>query len=777
MRIESTARRVTAALLSFALLQASLGPEAWAQLVPRVGAIEAPVGGAASAAVSVNAGRSPNSAAIMPLTAASLTVSPPSAFPSLPISAFGSAATSSGLAVPSVVPRVAPASAAPGAASRPENDAAAADSSAQSEAAVAIGGTKSESGPSAVIGSRIARRLAELKKFFSGRRDAGPEAPLFEPAAVSGAPRIGALRSNGLAPVSSPRGPEEGGKPKAAWLGLGAAGASIIAYGLTMQIGTEAQNAAMPQLTENAFKDFTLLPLVSVFSAIGSMVGQPISKFFTERFGLAKTFYGAHTLRAISLGVMVGLFGAGAMSMPLMLGFYLLNGVVTGIAAPAEGTLQKLILAAKGVSQQSYRTWRQFLAECLAVPAPIFFGALVHRLGATGASKVTILYPVTVMLGLLMAYILRVYPLKDVKKASAQAETSAPAAPAKTGAWSSFKAAAAKIFKNMEEGKNYVMSVPYLKYSLAAASAFDIFNVLIYRLIAPGYGKMTGGSAGISAVQGSIVGMYSLGGLLLSVVFITTAFIVKKRAAKNPLTGAAAASAERASMLRWAMAGIPALALLAVMAVHIALPLAPLVFLGTNWMPGSLLAAALIPFGFLEVAASIKLNSYFQERLPLDAGKVQKALAFSGSVITALSILMILAVRPLFSAVNVFNPFPWLAMALVPAGVGMFFLQRKLAAATKPEAIAAADEAQKRREAQPAPMAAGGYVGLILGIAAAAVVITAMPMIPGIAGALAALGVLAKFSVNLGLTLLIPLAGWLLGRAKGRSQAAKNASR
>ncbi len=126
-----------------------------------------------------------------------------------------------------------------------------------------------------------------------------------------------------------------------------------------MQVGLEAQGVAMPQLTENAFKDFTLLPLVTVFASIGSKIGQPMSKFFTEKFGLAKTFYAAHALRAVSLGAMVVLFGTGMMSMPLMMAFYFVNGIVTGVAATAEGTLKKLILAEKGVSQQSFRTWWQ----------------------------------------------------------------------------------------------------------------------------------------------------------------------------------------------------------------------------------------------------------------------------------------------------------------------------------------------------------------------------------------------------------------------------------
>jgi hypothetical protein len=203
------------------------------------------------------------------------------------------------------------------------------------------------------------------------------------------------------------------------------------------------------------------------------------------------------------------------------------------------------------------------------------------------------------------------------------------------------------------------------------------------------------------------------------------------------------------------------------MAFNVALPLAPLVFAGTNWVPSSMLAAALVPFGFLQVASSIKLNSYFQEKLPQDAGKVQKALAFSGSAMTALSIIAMLAMRPLFSAVNVFNPFPWLAAILLPAAaIGLFFLHRKLAAATKPEAIAQADEAQKQRDGEPADHRSTGYVGMILGIVAAAVVITALPMIPGVAGFLAGLGVLAKFLINLGLTIALPAIGFFATRAK-----------
>jgi hypothetical protein len=192
------------------------------------------------------------------------------------------------------------------------------------------------------------------------------------------------------------------------------------------------------------------------------------------------------------------------------------------------------------------------------------------------------------------------------------------------------------------------------------------------------------------------------------------------------------------------------------MAFNLALPFAPVMFMGVDWVPSTVLAAALVPFGFFQVAASIKLNSYFAEKLPADAGKVQKALAFSGSAMTALSIVLMLALKPLFGDIGGFNPFPWLAAALVPVGAAIFFIQRKLAAATKPAQPAPAPEAPGQ--------AAGGYVGLLLGVIAAALAVAAFPFIPGVAGFVAALGVLGKFAVHLGIALSLPAAGYFVDR-------------
>ena len=141
--------------------------------------------------------------------------------------------------------------------------------------------------------------------------------------------------------------------------------------------------------------------------------------------------------------------------------------------------------------------------------------------------------------------------------AKASADISAAAAPAedpnapKPGTWTKVKNAFKQIFNSMEEGKSFVLSNALLKFAILPAMVFDLMNVLIYRLITPGYGKLVAGSAGMAAVQGNLVGMFSLGGLLLAITFLVLERRAKaKDAAKSPEEKAAA---ERAG----ADAGVP----------------------------------------------------------------------------------------------------------------------------------------------------------------------------------------------------------------------------
>jgi len=802
MKTNSRPMRITATLLSLALIHGAFAPEAWSQVVS-IGAVNAPVGGSAAAAAGSVSSPVNSAAPSLSLSNAGLTgsLSASSFAPAplrTPLAAAAAASVQSAAAAPaafsdqarSVPVALAPAAAASVAASKESAPKTGEVSAAQAPASETAPVTLQAGPRTGRIASKAAAIISGVRAFFGGKSvenvPAAKEAVAIAGSSLS-APHASELepstadsarpRSNVQSEVPAPQQPNEPGKKGKGWFGLGATVAALIGGMLVMQLGLEAQGAAMAQLTEDAFGDFSILAQVAIFASIGSMVGQQLAKFFSDRFGLTKTFYAAHIFRAVSLATMVVLLGTGHMALPLMFVFYALNGMVTGIAATAQGTLQKFLLAEQGVSQQKFRTWWQLLAEIVAVPAPMILGALVI---SVGAGWITAIYPATIVLALMLFLMLKVIPLSKAKRienmiadagkaaaASAAAATtetpSAPEAP-KVGAWQKIKNAFKQIFANMEEGKDFVFKNPVLKYSLAGAVIFDLMNVLIYRLITPGYGKLVAGSAGMAAVQGNLVGMFSLGGLILAAVFL----ILEKRDKKKNegKTPDELLATERSSMLRWTMLGIPALALLGVMAFNLVLPFAPVMFMDINWVPSTVLAAALIPFGFMQVAASIKLNSFFQERLPSDSGKVQKALAFSGSAMTALSIVLMLALKPLFGDIAAFNPFPYLAMALVPLGAALFFIQRKLANATKPENLKIVDEGTGGKTA-------GGFVGVLLGVITAALLLSFMPFIPGAAGLLAGLGVLGKFALHLGVALAIPAAGWFADRALRKRSAAK----
>ena len=790
MKTHSRPTRIIATLLSIALVHGAVAPEAWAQVVP-VGAVSAPVGGSAAAVVGgvSAAANTPAPSFSLPTGGLAGSLSAPAMAPALtqaPFAAPAAAAVPVSPAAPSFRADAAPAALAPSAVSlaaakesapKTGDAASSAKTPASETAPVAL-----QSGPrTGRIASKAASIISGVRAFFGGK--SVENVPAGKDAIVSG--KLSAAHASDLEPSTggaptlqtqpneppSPQQPNEPGKKGKGWFGLGATVAALIGGMLVMQLGLEAQGAAMAQLTEDAFGDFSILAQVAIFASIGSMVGQQLAKFFSDRFGLTKTFYAAHVFRAVSLATMVVLLGTGHMALPLMFVFYAVNGMVTGIAATAQGTLQKFLLAQQGVSQQKFRTWWQLLAEIVAVPAPMVLGALVI---SVGAGWITAIYPATILLALMLFMMLKVIPLSKAKRiesmiadaGAAAAATAAPAAPAapKTGTWQKVKDAFKQIFNNMEEGKDFVFKNPVLKYSLGGAVIFDLMNVLIYRLITPGYGKLVAGSAGMAAVQGNLVGMFSLGGLILAAVFLLLERRDKKK--NEGKTPDELLASERSSMLRWTMLGIPALALLSVMAFNLVLPFAPVMFMDINWVPSTVLAAALIPFGFMQVAASIKLNSYFQERLPSDSGKVQKALAFAGSAMTALSIVLMLALKPLFGDIAAFNPFPYLAAALIPLGAAVFYIQRKLANATKPENLKiAADD--------PGERTAGGFVGILVGVITAALLLSFMPFIPGMAGVLAGLGVLGKFALHLGVALALPVGGWFADRALRKRAASK----
>ena len=750
--------RATALLLSFALIHISFGPEAWAQLVP-IANVSAPVNGGASAAAGAAMSRQNGAVTVMPtvsaISASPLTLSAPSAIPSLPVSAMNApvvaSAASSRASVAAAPAAPIPTRAAASTTEKSSSDKAASGAVTAAAPVEAASETDIQSGPkTATIGRRVAARFAELRSFF-GRKSA--QSADSAPAAHNDAPAVAVEQAaaysteSGLSPATpeslnpqadadrAPPTPAAESKPAKSWFGLGATVTLLLGAMLTMQVGLEAQGAAMAQLTENAFGDFSILAQVSIFAQIGSMVGQQLSQAVIAKLGLAKTYYVAHFLRAISFGTMVFLIGSGMMPLSLMYLFYAANGVMTGIAFTADGTLRKMIIGSAPGAQEKFRTIWQFTAEIIGVIAPIAFSALVVTIGP---SLVTGIYPAAILLALMLLIAKKVLPteataqlgektgftqtIKDIVGALGKAvrhpitaigsilsgiknaavaiglglkDAAVAAVRTPIQAVAHPKAAARGLgqwFKgsSMYKGFQFVWHTPALRYSFMGAATFDIMNVFLYRLFAPGYGKLIAGAAGMSPIAGMVVGLFSFGGLITAVMLLAMQRKLKAKAEKSE---SEAAEAQRKSVLRWMMLGIPAILLLGTFAISlpslgaaVALP-SFLSWAGAMTLP----AAAMVVFGFFQVAASIKLNAFFIDSLPdpktdpANKEKVQQSIAFEGSAMTAMSIIGMLAMKPMFGSLATFDPFPWIAGAMVPIALALFIIQRKLAAATKPE--------------------------------------------------------------------------------------------
>ena len=114
-----------------------------------------------------------------------------------------------------------------------------------------------------------------------------------------------------------------------------------------------------------------------------------------------------------------------------------------------------------------------------------------------------------------------------------------------------------------------------------------------------------------------------------------------------------------------------------------------------------------------------------------------------------------LVMKPIFGDLTGFNPFPWLAAALVPLGALIFYARKKLAAATAPGA---------EEQEQPSPALSSGFVGVLLGVMAAAIVASSLAFIPGVSAAVAGLGLLGKFLLNAGIAFAFPALGYFLDK-------------
>ncbi len=537
---------------------------------------------------------------------------------------------------------------------------------------------------------------------------------------------------------TSPASPEKGGPSLSK--GLGAAAWAFIAALLIAQVGVEAMGTAMPQLVQAAFGDFSKVVQIAIFGSIAGIIGRQFAPLIIQRYGLRKTYLATEVLRMLSITAMLGLLATGHMTLPLMMLFYSLNGLFGGVAITSEQSIPAALLGQDEFKLRRFWNREQMILEVAGILVPMIAGTAALTYGAV---PVLAAFPIAFAAAFAVLYFMLRFPAKvelmrkaDLEKARTvvhDAATEGLQANALRGALKSFLAMGTigvgvlaftggsvvamgvigaaliggaawlwrltararsgaltlnraesvlgQFFKRIIRGFQIVWHEPILRYSFLGFSMMMMMNPVLYSIIAPGVGRLLGGTAGMAAFAGTIVALYSLGGLLGSLFTDRAQSRLEKAQKEGKMTEEQVVEALRKSMIRMMLLTIPTLAAFALVFLPAPAFLAGLAvphFIA----PGSLtfLALGMLPFGFAQVAATTMLRAYFQSKVPGEQN-VPDANGFFGSGSLLISTLGLQALSVLFQHTSGMTPFIVIAGAMVPLGLYFLYLTRRLSKA------------------------------------------------------------------------------------------------
>ncbi len=487
------------------------------------------------------------------------------------------------------------------------------------------------------------------------------------------------------APVP-PSAPAPAPAPSKSWFGLGKTAMMFIASLVVAQIGVEALGSAMPTLVQKTFGDFTAVAQLAVFSSIASVIGRQLGPVMVRRFGLKTSYLGASALRLVSISILAGLLATGHMTLPLMMGFYSINGFLGGISQTAMESIPPALVGQDQARIEKFWTWEQTILETIGIAGPIATGAIVASFGFLPA---LVAFPVTMAASLAIVALTVRIPKGLTNDKVAAANTP------KKGFWE-------KVF----HGAKLVWTNPVLRTAFIGYTVYTMLNPFLYTMLGPAYGLALLGHANAEAatsVIGWLTGLYSLGGLLGGFMMMAE----QKRTAKAKAAQRAEHEAKngkvtdeqwealskpwenellRKSMLKWMLWGTAGLAGVAAMALPVPmlgtlvhLP-AALGWLGTLTLP----ALTLIPFGMAQVVSMLKLRSFFQASVPEAKENMPDAMGFFGSASLAVTTIGLLSLKYLFKAFAGFTPFYYIALAMIPLGAYYLYLRWRLNRLSKP---------------------------------------------------------------------------------------------
>jgi MFS family permease len=449
--------------------------------------------------------------------------------------------------------------------------------------------------------------------------------------------------------------------------GLGRPAWWFIASLLAAQVGIEVLFGALPLLVQKMFGDFGAVAHLAVVSSFASIFGRQISPIVIERFGEKKAYVGSYLARLGLIAAMIGLLYSGSITLPIMIGLHSANLFIGGVTGTAYNSIPPLLVGQKSDKLERFWSISQTLTEIVAVATPILSGILISRLGFMPA---LLSIPFAILASMLMVW----------KKVRMPVRAGARSANVPSGAKPGWLA---KLFR----GAHVVWENPVLRTSFIAYSLVLMLNPFLYGMLGPGYALRVVGEANAelaASVGGWLTGFYSLGGMLGGAVMAMEGASLAKAREEGLLSEGQVEGALRKSLLRWVVLGTASMALLATMAVPMGTlgSLVPLPeFLA--WAGGlTLPAIALIPFGVAQVVAMLKLQSFFQARVPRPEDMAD-AMGFFGSASLAIATAGLLGLKVLFESFSGLTPFLYFSAMLVPVAAVLLALNRTLARQTR----------------------------------------------------------------------------------------------
>lgn len=515
------------------------------------------------------------------------------------------------------------------------------------------------------------------------------------PPAVEGALRPESAEDLILKPdVNAPHAKQQTFKPHRL-----AKGAVLFIIALVLaQLGAESLGAALPTLVEKTFGNFAAtVTHLTVLSYVAGFLALQAAPMIIKRFGIKRTFLAAHSAKLLTMGAFAALLGTGMMTLPLLQGLIILNAFIGGITSTAENSTPPALVGRDRAALEHYWTREQAFRQLISISGPIATGAMVASLGFFPAFLV---FPITTAMTLWIVWKMVQIP-EEARRVAARAGGRKAPGPApdremRKGARAEAQGRGVKKSGEEEEkglkasfvswisqfgrGARMVWRDPGLRYSALAFSALAMTAALLYALIAPAYGLLLAGPGMeemATGISGWIIGLYNAGGMLGVLSLMRLQKRQAKELSEGALTRPKLEKHLRKSLLRtmlWATAGLALLA-------AFALPLPTLAAFLPSWAAWaggiSVPALAIMPLGFAQVVALLKLRSFFQSRVK-DQRDMPDAMGFLGAATLLSQAAGLMVLKYFFTGMAGFTPFVYLVAGLVPLAAIYLILRDRI---------------------------------------------------------------------------------------------------